>query len=172
MDPHTSKKGFRIPSPCVQPRLGGVQYTLSWSKGGTRSAHFLSDEDHTQHSRWACVCVRNIIICNFEMLLLTSPGNTTFIWFRLPLLNTSSLEWDLNVDQTVTGMRPKINVDCYVMWIRPNYRPNCKCNRNPTLSPVCWENIELVNSWETNLIWGRGIDARQLCCVMCVWLAE
>ena len=56
------------------------------------------------------VCMK--YICSFEMLLLTS-GNITFRWFHFPLLNTSSLEWDLNVDQTVMGMRPKINIDCY-----------------------------------------------------------
>ena len=143
--------------------------TPSWSKGDTRSARLLSKwRSHTTLQVSVCLCTK--YNCSFEMLLLTSPCNITFIWFHFLLLNTSSLEWDLNVDQIVMGIRPKMNIDCYVMWMRPNYRPNCKCNRNPILSPMCWENIELVNSWETNLIWDKGIDARQLCCIM--WLAE
>ena len=69
----------------------------------------------------------HVFVYKIYLQLWNAYIDINFRWFHFPLLNTSSLEWDLNVEQTVMGMRPKINIDCYVMWMRPNYRPDCKC---------------------------------------------
>ena len=85
------------------------------------------------------LCTRVHILCDFLGLRFSHILMTVKSMYLLHVLHVFLV-------RLAPQCRAFSSIDCYVMGMRSKYRPNCKCNRNPTLSPMCWKSIELANS--------------------------